>query len=207
MERDFGQDKVKKICDVIKQETLRPAQEEAKSIIENAHLQARKIVDAAKKEASDVIEEAKKQMESERNVFKASLHLACKQTLASLKEEIERKLFNSEIINILSPHTRDPKIVAELISAVADALRKDGVDAEILAVIPKTIKPEDIAALLAESILSRLKEGEIALGEIKGGAQIKLEGKYVTIDISEEALKELVASFVREDFRNLIFSS
>ncbi len=207
MDRDYSNDKVKKICDSIRQSALEPAQEEANKIIEEARNEARQIIKDAKADAEKQLAEVRKQITSERNVFKASLHLACKQTLATLKQEIEHKVFNEELGNILASHIQDPKVIAQFINAVTEALAKEGVDADLLAIIPEKIQPQEVAKLLAQNTLHRLKDQSLKFGNIRGGVQIKLEGKYLTIDLSDEALKDLVASFVREDYRNLIFSS
>lgn len=207
MNKDYGQDKVKKICDVIKKETLEPAQEQAKKIVDHAQDQAKQIVESARKESEKMREEARKEIESERNVFTASLSLACKQTLSSLKQQIEGQLFNGELFNILSSETRDPKIIAKIISVITEAIAKEGLEANLMAEIAKEVNPREVSALLANHVINRLKGGEVAIGDLKGGARVKVEGRYITIDMSETALKELIANFVREDFRKLIFSS
>lgn len=50
---ETGKDKIQKICDALKKETLEPAKQEAREVIENARLQAAEIVTAAKKEAEE----------------------------------------------------------------------------------------------------------------------------------------------------------
>ena len=41
---DTGREKIQKICDSLRKETLEPAKQEAREIIENAHMQASEIV-------------------------------------------------------------------------------------------------------------------------------------------------------------------
>ena len=48
-ELETGKNKIQKICDVLRNETLDPAKQEAREIIENAHIQAAKIIEDAKK--------------------------------------------------------------------------------------------------------------------------------------------------------------
>ena len=47
-EMEKGSDKVQKICELLKQETLEPAKQEAKELLENAKMQASRIVQEAK---------------------------------------------------------------------------------------------------------------------------------------------------------------
>ena len=42
--KDKGQDKIKKICDQLREETLEPAKQEAEEMLENAKKQAEKII-------------------------------------------------------------------------------------------------------------------------------------------------------------------
>jgi V/A-type H+-transporting ATPase subunit E len=207
MDKDYGKDKVKQICDVIKEETLKPARSEANQMIENARKQAKNILDEAKVKAAEILEETNQQKEADKNVFKASLHLACKKTIASLKQEIEHRLFKEQIFTSLGEHIRDPKIIAKLIDAVAEGLKKEGIDVDMHAYISSKLSAEEVAKFLAADTVKRLKDGDVILSDIQGGARIKLEGKYITLDISEESLKEMVAEFAREDFRELIFHS
>jgi len=44
------------------------------------------------------------------------------------------------------------------------------------------------------------------LGDFKAGVQLRLNNKNMTIDISEDALKELLGNHVvRRDFRKMVF--
>ena len=60
-------------------------------------------------------------------------------------------------------------------------------------------------ALLLENVRSKLKGQTVTVGSFVGGAQIKIEGKRMTIDITDKALSELLASYVRKDFRKILF--
>ena len=50
-----------------------------------------------------------------------------------------------------------------------------------------------------------LKSSSIEVSDIKGGVKVSLKGKHMSLDISDSALRELVASFVRKDFRKIFF--
>ena len=61
--------------------------------------------------------------------------------------------------------------------------------------------------LLAHEILERLHEKSVLVGPLTGGIEVKLLKENITIDMSDAALKELVANYIRKDFRELIFGS
>ena len=201
-----GQDKIQKICDKLRHETLEPAKKEAQEILAEARKKAETIKEEAERHAAQLIKQAKGQIEQERNVFYSSLQQAAKQTVEGLRQEIEHRLFNEELQHVLEKQLADPKIIAEIINGIVKAIEKEGLATDITAVIPRIVSAEDVNALLLEGIRRRLQNKPLELGSFAGGAQVKLHGKKMTLDLSDQAIKELLANYVRKDFRKLIFS-
>ena len=204
---ETGKDKVRKICEVLKSETLEPAKKEAEHLVDQAQAQAGKILDNAQAQAAKMKAEALKEIERERNVFQSSLNQACKQALESLKDEIEEKLFNQELSKILSKPLQDPKVIVDLISAVIRALEKDGTDSDLSVYIPSSVPARSVNTLLLQDVLQKLKGGSVELGSMKGGIQVKVLKENITIDVTDEALKELVANYIRKDFREILLGA
>ena len=204
---DTGKEKVKKICEVLKRETLEPAKKEGEEIIVKARAEAEKIVADAKRESERIHKEAKEKIEEERNVFEASINLAAKKSLDTLKQEIEKELFNPELSRLVGEKMGDPKVVGALISAIIAGIEKEGIDGDLRALVSSTLDKEAAAKELAKGALDRLGSKALDIGEIEGGAQVKILEKNLTIDLSGDALKTLIAGFVREDFRSVIFAA
>lgn len=201
-----GNDKIQKICAVLRDETLEPAQKEAKEIIERAERQAEQIFRDAQKAANKLHEEAKQAAEQEYNVFQASLQQAAKQGLESLRQTIESKFFDENIMAHIEKNASSPNVVADLINAIVGALQKEGLNANLTALVPKTVNPKQLSELLLRDVLKALSEGSVEVGNFAGGAMVRLKDKKVTIDISDEALKDLLGTYIaRKDFRKLIF--
>jgi V/A-type H+-transporting ATPase subunit E len=203
---ESGKDKVKKICEVLKKETLEPAKREAEDILQQARLDAQKIIEDAQQKAEMIESEAKKEVERQKNVFQSSLSQACKQSIESLKQEVENHLFNKEMAQLVQKQSQDPKIIAQLITAVVEAIQKEGLETDISAYISSSVSARDVNALIASQILSKLKEKEVVIGSLHGGVAVKLYKENITLDISDVALKELVSQYVRKDFRELLFA-
>lgn len=204
---ESGKDKVKKICDILRRETLEPAELEAEQIIRSAKEQAEQIVAAAHKEVEKGHLEARQEIERQRNVFQSSLGQACKQALEALKQGIEEKLFNQELGHLVTKHMQDPKVLAQLITAAVKGIEKEGIEAALSVYIPAAVPARAVNMLLAHEILEKLKEKSVLVGPLTGGIEVKLLKEKMTIDISDAALKELVANYIRKDFRELIFGS
>lgn len=202
-----GADKVQKICDALRKETLEPAELEAKRVIEGAKKRADHMIAEAKKEAEEIISNVHHKMEQERNVFHSSLEQAAKQTLEKLKQDIENQLFNEEMNRLVESQAADPAVISRLITALITAIEKEGLKTELSAIIPKTLDVEKVNQLLGKSVLDKLKEKSVTLGPFAGGAQLKLLDNKMTIDISDRAIKEQLSKFLRKDFRQLLFKS
>ena len=204
---DTGKDKVKKICDLLKRETLEPAQIEAQEILETAQLRAEEIIAEAHRKTEEMVQTAHQEIEQQRAVFQASLGAACRQTLDSLKEKIEQKLFNPELSSLIAKPMQEPKTVAKLIEVIVQAIEKEGIDSNLSAAISSAVPAREVNTLLGAKILDKLKEKGVLLTSIGGGVEVKIIDQNMTIDLSDTAFKELVASYIRKDFRNLIFNT
>lgn len=202
---ETGKDKIKKICEILKNETLEPAKKEAIGIIETANAEAEEIIAKAKQKSDEMLKQASEKIEKERELFQSSLSQASKQAIETLRQEILKNLFNQELSSWVQGATKDPKVAAELIAQIVKAIEKEGTSADFSAIIPSSIAPEKVNALLARDILDKLREKSVVLGSFEGGVQLKLHDQKMTIDISDVALKELLGKFLRKDFRKLLF--
>ncbi|MES2345648.1 MAG: V-type ATP synthase subunit E [Chlamydiota bacterium] len=202
---DTGKDKVKKICDVLKRETLEPAKKEAEEIVLEAKSRAEKIIKLAEKEAEKMHLEARAEIEKNKAIFQSSLSQASKQAIELLKQEIEEKLFNKELRSALAKGVEAPKVIADLINAVVKALEKEGLDVDLSAYVSSSVPAHTVNSLLAQNILDKLREKSVLLCDNAGGIEVKLHHENMTIDVSLDALREVVAQYIRKDFRALFF--
>lgn len=201
-----SQDKIQKICDKIRKETIQPARDEAQEIITTGHKRAEELIKVAEQQAEEIIRHARKQMQQERSIFNSSLEQAAKQAVEALRQRIEERFFNEELSSLMQKQLADPSVIADLINGLVKAIEKDGLSVDFTVVIPKAVAADDVSALLFEGLQKRLKERPLQIGMFNGGAQVKLIDKKMTLDLSDEAIKELLADYVRGDFRELIFS-
>jgi len=202
---ESGKDKVRKICDVLKRETLEPAKQEAEEIVAIARRAGDEILADAQAVAEKMIEEARQEIEKHKAIFKASLAQACRQSIDALKEKIETKLFNPELAHLIAKPVQDPKVVAQMITAVVKAIERDGLECDLSAAIASTVPAREVNELLASQVIEKLKEKGVLLSAIGGGVEIKLVQDNVTIDLTDATLRELVANYIRKDFREFIF--
>jgi V/A-type H+-transporting ATPase subunit E len=203
---ETGKDKVKKICDVLRRETLEPAKQQAEEIVSQARQEAEKIVEEGRLLAQQLEYEARQEIERQKTVFQSSLSQACKQAVSALKHSIEEKLFNPELMHLISKQMRDPESLAKLVRAVIEAVEKEGLEANLSVYIPAAVPAKSINALLGEEIIEKLKEKSVLIGPLTGGVEVKLHRENITVDISDAALKEIIALYIRKDFREMFFN-
>ncbi len=202
---ELGKQRIQKICDIIKEETLEPAKSEAAQIIAAANERAQAIIEEAEKQAEKIHGDVRETIEQERHIFQSSLVQASKQSVTLLKQEIESKLFNKSIKEIVEKHPEESKLAAKLTDAIVKAIEKDGVSADFSVAVAHSLSVKEVNAMLTEHILSKLREKSVTLGNFASGIQVKLHDKKMTLDISDKVLTELVANYVRKDFRKWIF--
>lgn len=202
---ETGKDKVKKICEVLRKETLEPAQKEAYELLKKSREEAEGLIAAARKEAEALRTDARKEIDRKKAVFDASLKQAGQQAVESLKQTIMQRLFNPILGELVSKPLLEPKILAKLIDTIIEAIEKQGLEGDISAFVAAAIPVREVAALLAQKVLERLREKGVLAGGFAGGVEIKLHKTNITLDMSEQAVRDLLSNFVRKDFREVLF--
>lgn len=200
-----GQDKIQKIADQLRRQTLEPAQEEAQKLIEKAKVEAEKIIHEARMEGEKILNHARLSLEQEKNVFHSSLEQASKQSIETLKQVIENDLFNPELEHLLKKELSVSETLSRLIQVMISAIEKDGLSADLEVVVSQSASVDDVNQLLGEKILQKIKNQTVTLGNFEGGVKIKLKDQNLTLDVSDQTLNELLARYVRKDFRKLFF--
>ena len=201
-----GKDKVKKICDAIRKETLDPALEEARGVVEEGKRRADEILEEARAEAERIRLEARREMQREKEIFEVGLRHACKLTLEELKQKVEKHFFHKDLSELVQKEMGDTKIIAQLLNAVVKAVETEGMEVNMEAYVAKTVDPKAIAKLLAKEVIDKLKGKEPKESQIQGGVVVRVPDQRLSIDVSDVVLKALVAGFIRKDFRALVFA-
>ncbi len=200
-----GHEKIQQICDLIKKETLEPAKQEAQNIIRLSEVRGEEIIKEAEKQGEELLEGTRAVLKQERAVFETALYQAAAQAKEALKQDIEEKLFSKELNSLISKQMSEPEVVANLIEALVKALEKEGLAAKISAIIPQTVDKDEVNRKLIATTLEKLNGKSVTVGSFKGGAKLKVDGTQVTIDLSDEAVSEMLLPYLRADFRKKLF--
>lgn len=204
---ETGKDKVKKICEVLRKETLEPALEEAEGIVREAKEKADALLQQAQAKSQIMLQETEKEIAKRQGIFDAALKQGARQLVEWLKQEIEGKVLHENLYQQIVKATRSKDVMARLIETVIKAVEEDGLAADLSVVIPSAMQPREINEMLGKELLEKLKEKSVIVGPMQGGIEIKLRQEKMTIDLSDKALLDLLMRFVRKDFHDYFFAS
>ena len=199
---DTGDEKVKKICEMLRSDTLKPAQDEAKGLIDKAHEEAKRIREEAEKHAQSLLESARKEIEQEKKVFDTNVAMAGKQAIETLKQRVEKEMLSSGVSGVIADALKDGKGAAQLLEALIASVKQAGLDGSLLAELPKHLQASEAVKSVIAGASVTLKEG-VSIAE---GIKLQVVDSNMTLDFSENALGELLFQFVREDFRDKVFA-
>jgi V/A-type H+-transporting ATPase subunit E len=202
---DTGNEKVKKICDLIKTQTLDPAKEEAKKIVQHAKKDAEKIIAEAEEKASQILEQVQIECESKRKLLESSLRLASKQAVSSLKQQITEDLFSKPFAQFLKVETSKPSYIAKAIEISLQSLFENIPAEELLLELPKTVSPEQILQELSGEVRERLKKAQIEMGAFQGGVVIHYNKEHIAIDLTDKAANQLLSRYIAEPMQQYLF--
>lgn len=203
---ETGNDKVKKICDVLRKETLDPAKKEANMILDSAKAEADKIMKHAQEKAAHMIHDAEERLKKQEEVFKASLNLAFKQAIAKLKSDIQQKLFNKSLHQKISSDLNNSTLLAECLKSIFEALKQSGLETDAQIVLSSKFTQEQIAQAITHAGLDSLKNHIHADVEVSAGVKIRLENNHLTIDLSDETLEQIILTFASDTLKKLVFN-
>lgn len=200
-----SKDKLQKICDVLRQKTIEPAKNEANELIEQAKKKAAQIIHDAEEKSKQVLAHAEQEVGKQKSIYENSLKQAGKQALELLRQNVEQELFRKNLGQIIQKNSNNSEIVAEIIRSLLKAVETHGAGSDLSAFVSSSVDAQALCNLLGQELCSKLKDQNVQLGDIKGGAQLKLNQDNIVLDLSDEAIRELLAKFIRKDFRTFLF--
>lgn len=203
--KENGQDKIEKICELLKSQALEPAEKKSQQIIAEAEKKAKEIIHGAEKKVESLLKEASAKISYEQKAAHVALREAHKQTIESLKQDIEKKMFQEALHTLVVQNSNQPEPLAHLIQSLVTAVEKEGLSADFSAVVSREVDVSAVNSLLVKNIIEKLEGKSVQIGPLAGGLLLSLRDKKLTFDVSSQALEEVLAKHLRKDFRDKIF--
>lgn len=200
-----GEERLAAICQALRQETLSPAQQEAEALILAAKREAETLLEQAKKEIDELKKGAKQEIEKEKRLFHSSLRHASDQIVNSLKEQLENILFQKGIEVLVKEQLESPEHIASLLHSLTKMIEQEGLTASPEIWIGKSIDKKVYLAALAKHAVVRPFEEEIRIGSFSYGCKLVVKDRHMSIEVTEEGIRDLLSSILRRDFRKYLF--
>ncbi len=212
-EPDVKSSGVKELIDRIRDEGVHSARAEADRILAEAKARAARIVADAKAEAAAVKKEARAAMEREQTATIEALRIAARDTELELRSAVMSG-FEEHVRRLVTDVTTDGSVLRDMILVLAGRAAEDLIqDKDAVILVPDRLA-DDLSAELDEFLQKSavafsadvLRKGIelIPSKEVQGGARVRLVGENLEIDLSDEALSEMMLKLLLPRYRKIL---
>jgi V/A-type H+-transporting ATPase subunit E len=212
-EPDVKSSGVKELIDRIRDEGVHSARAEADRILAEAKARAARIVADAKAEAAAIKKEARAAMEREQTATIEALRIAARDTELELRSAVMSG-FEEHVRRLVTDVTTDGSVLRDMILVLAGRAADDLIqDKDAAILVPNRLADKVSAELdefLRQSTLALsadvLRQGIelIPSNEVHGGARVRLVGEDLEIDMSDEALSEMMLKLLLPRYRKIL---
>ena len=204
---------VQQLISRIRDEGVQAGQAEADQILKDAKTQAAKIVSEAKADAAATHDKATAEIESEKTAALEALRLAARDTTLELRSSIISG-FESYVKRLVSAQTADEEVVKCIVLVLAGHA------------VDEFIKDKDLRVRVSDALFERedrsdpkrarqtvleitsemLREGIelVPASDVHGGARVQVVGDDLEVDLSDEAVSELILRHLLPRFRAIL---
>ncbi len=203
----------------LRDEGVAEGREEAKRLVAEAEARARWMIEQAEQEANTLRSEAQRAAARFRRAAEEGLRTAARDTILKLKSTLSQR-FAREIDRLVSQQLKDEELLGRLILEIAGRSRDEiGPQAPLEVVLPSDAvgieelrqKPEEFQkGPLTQFVLAVtgdiLREG-VTFGiddELKAGIRVQLMDTGITIDLTDQAIAQLLLQYLQPRFRALL---
>lgn len=204
---------VKELIDRIRDEGVGAARAEGDRILADARAEAARILADARTEAAALKKTAEEEIETERIAAIEALRLAARDTGLRLRTAVF-SAFEEHVRRLVTDVTTDGSVLRDLILVLAGRAAGDLLrDKSAAILIPENLSAEateELDAFLRRSAAALsgqvLREGIelIPSTEVRGGARVRLVGEDLEIDLSDEALSEMMLGLLLPRYRAIL---
>ncbi|WP_051275280.1 HrpE/YscL family type III secretion apparatus protein [Aestuariibacter salexigens] len=212
---------VDQLIEKLRVDGVEAGQKQADAIIADARAQAKKIVQEAQQKAKQTMDEANKQARNYQSAAENALKTAMRDMVLELKGNLTNE-FGRDVKRLIAEHVSQPElmreIILELVGRVGRASDIEHAD-EVTVVLPETVigldelrnAPDKLEqSPLTELVLGLtsglLREGVVFANsdDFHGGLKIQLHKQNLQIDLTVEAVSELLLAHLQPRFRAIL---
>lgn len=206
---------VQELIDRIRDEGIQETRQRAEKILDDARKEAEAILAKAKEEADVMVAASAAEIESRDKSAMEALKLAARDAVLQLKTGVARA-FEDHVRRLVTTATMDKELIRTIVLALArDKAKEVTMDSDLEIMVAKALFED---AELDESLRDRGKKQILSLSgdmlregvelipsdDVKGGVRIKLVGEDLEIDLTDEAIADLLIQFMSPRFISIL---
>lgn len=210
---------VQELIGRLRDEGVKAGKQEAESVLQEARQQADQIVAQANAEADEIRDKARTEIEAERAASREAIQMAFRDTTLKLKSQV-MAAFSDHVRRLVSMELRDKDFLRQAILAIfGQATQEVAKDQPVEVLVSEELfVTDEKGSRLTEEGKERLRHMVLGIsgemlregvdlkpsGETNGGMRVRLVGEDLEIDLSDEALSELLLGYLIPRFRAIV---
>lgn len=205
----------------LREEGVKAGEQQANEILARARAESKRLLEQARQEAQQQLDDARAQAEAFKSAGEAALKTAMRDMVLEMKDTLA-KGFSSDVKRLVSHQLQDPELLRAMILQIAARVREDArVDEaqQIEFVLPEKVlgldelrnTPEAVAkGPLTEFVFGLTREMLqrgvcFSASDDRGhGMRVQLKDKDVQLDLSDEAIANLLLQHLQPRFRAIL---
>lgn len=190
---------VQELIDRLHEEGIKSGREESETILREARKEATRILEDARREAETLKAESHTKVEAERTAAHEMLHAAGRDAILTLREQLMMQ-FEHHIKSVVEAKLSETDFLEKLILAAAGEAISREEKAE-LSVGTLGMDEAEADRFIKELMHKELAEGVTITPYGGRGIRLRIEGGDVVIDLSKEAISELIFRLLTPRYR------
>jgi len=194
---------VQNLIDKLHLEGIEAGKDEGEVILDASKKKATLIIENAKKEAATIKDEMHQLIEDEKKASNEAMKIALRDTVLTLKTQLSLQ-FKTHLQNLISSKLSNNTFLEEMLITITKSSLSD--KEESLEIIVSEIEEsKEKQKKLIKSIASDMFRHEVRLGKTtQKGIKISLIDKEIEIDLTEEALTDLIYHLLIPRYHELL---
>jgi len=180
---------------------------EAKAIIEKAKEEAQEIVAAAEREREEILSKASNDALAEKRKIENELKLLSKQTIALIRQTIEKSITAKAIEEPLKSALEEKEFIATIIEESLSSFNPKGDEAISLDILLPQKRQQELEDYLQSKIRAKFNEGVEILFDpnTQSGFKIKNHQGGYLLSFTEEDFKNLLLQYLKPKSAQFLF--
>ena len=193
---------VQELITRLKGDGVKAGQDEAQRMIKEAQEKAVNIIDQARADAKELLESTRTEIEVEKNSAKESLKVAFRDTELMLESKLKAS-FADHIKHLVSSELENKEFLKQLVLKIAGSSCASIPEEKGLHLL---VAKEKLDPLVLEISGAVLRKGiEIKASDTdNAGILIRMKGEDVEIDLSDNAITELLLKYLLPRYRAIL---